>query len=55
MKKLIVLGVYKKLEAKGESAKKGMDQIGLWFRSISNHLYWCTASSHGHGEELKEK
>ena len=32
-----------------------MEQIGLWSRSISNHLYWCAASSHGNGEELKEK
>ena len=29
--------------------------MGMWAHSISNHLYWCAASSGGDGEELKTK
>lgn len=50
----VAKGVYKKLDQKGKSAKKGFDLISQWSRSISNHLYWCAASSES-GEELKEK
>ena len=40
----VVTGVSKKLHATGK--KKGCQKIALWARSISNHLYWCAASSH---------
>lgn len=26
-----------------------------WKQSILNHLYWCAASSHGDGEQVKAK
>ena len=39
----VVTGVYKKLLAAGK--KRGCEKVGLWARSISNHLYWCAASS----------
>ena len=38
-------GVHKKLNA--ASKKKGCQKVALWARSISNHLYWCAASSQG--------
>lgn len=48
-------GIYKKLELKGKSSKKGYQGIARWSRSISNHMYWCAASSNGNGEELVQK
>ncbi|CAG2238342.1 unnamed protein product [Mytilus edulis] len=50
-----VHGIYKKLELKGKSSKKGYQGIARWSRSISNHMYWCAASSNGNGEELVQK
>ena len=46
-------GVYKKLEAAGK--KKGCQKVKDWARSISNHMYWCAASSGGDGEFVQQK
>ena len=46
-------GVYKKLEAAGK--KKGCQKVKAWARSISNYMYWCSASSGGDGELVKKK
>ncbi|XP_052084466.1 uncharacterized protein LOC127721708 [Mytilus californianus] len=51
----VAKGIYKKLELKGKSLKKGYQGIARWSRSISNHMYWCAASSNGNGEELVQK
>ena len=40
----------KKVEA--ASKKKQCDILGRWSQSISNHLYYCAASSNGDGELL---
>ena len=45
--------MYKKLEAAGK--KKGCQKVKDWARSVSNHLYWCAASSGGDGELVKQK
>ena len=37
------------------SKKKGCELLIKWAQAISNHLYWCAASSKGNGEELKAK
>jgi solute carrier family 8 (sodium/calcium exchanger) len=52
-RKYVYLGVFKKLEASGK--KKKCKQVGDWARSVSNHLYWCAASSEGDGELVLEK
>jgi hypothetical protein len=44
-----ILGVYKKLEKIGKRKRKGFTIVGRWARSISNHIYWCAASSNGDG------
>lgn len=49
----VAKGVYKKLEAAGK--RKGCDVVGRWARSISNHMYWCAASSSGDGEVVQQK
>ena len=49
----LVVGVYKKLEAAGK--KKGCKKVKDWARSVSNHLYWCAASSNGDGELVQQK
>ncbi|KAL3885640.1 hypothetical protein ACJMK2_025690 [Sinanodonta woodiana] len=49
----VAKGVYKKLEAAGK--RKGCDVVGRWARSISNHMYWCAASSCGDGEGVQQK
>ncbi|XP_060085473.1 uncharacterized protein LOC132564874 [Ylistrum balloti] len=49
----VAKGVYKKLEALGKSKKYKM--AGEWARSISNHAYWCAASSGGNAELDKKK
>ena len=46
-------GIQKKLEKL--SKKRGCEAIGVWCRSISNHLYWAAASSKGDEEECKQK
>ncbi|XP_060085555.1 uncharacterized protein LOC132564967, partial [Ylistrum balloti] len=49
----VAKGVYKKLEALGKTKKYAL--VGQWARSISNHVYWCAASSHGDGELVRQK
>jgi len=49
----VAKGVFKKLETSGKK-KKGK-QVADWARSVSNHLYWCAASSDGDGEMVSEK
>lgn len=49
----VAKGIYKKLEAAGK--KKGCEKVKAWSRSVSNHLYWCVASSDGDGEMVKQK
>ncbi|KAL3882435.1 hypothetical protein ACJMK2_028774, partial [Sinanodonta woodiana] len=49
----VLHSVYKKLEAAGK--RKGCDVVGRWARSISNHMYWCAASSCGDGEVVQQK
>lgn len=49
----VAKGVYKKLENAGK--KKGCEKVKEWAHSVSNHLYWCAASSNGDGELVKEK
>ena len=46
-------GVYKKLESSGK--KKGCEKVKAWARSVSNHMYWCAASSGGDGELVQQK
>ncbi|XP_056014958.1 uncharacterized protein LOC130052852 [Ostrea edulis] len=43
--------VFKKLEASGKKCRK----VAYWARSVSNHLYWCAASSNENGELVLEK
>ena len=36
--------------------KKDYDEVGEWRQSISNHMYWCVASTpDGNGEVIQEK
>lgn len=49
------LGVYEKLEKIGNRKSKGFAIVGRWARSISNHIYWCAASSNGDGEMVQQK
>jgi len=46
-------GVYKKLVNAGK--RKGCKKTKAWARSVSNHLYWCAATSDGDGQLVKEK
>ena len=41
------------MEAIGK--KKGCEIVGRWARSISNHMYWCAATSDGDGEMVQQK
>ena len=45
--------MYKKLELAGK--KKGCEKVKAWSRSVSNHLYWCAASSDGDGDLVQQK
>ncbi|XP_033756770.1 uncharacterized protein LOC117339337 [Pecten maximus] len=49
----VAKGVYKKLEALGKTKKYAL--VGQWARSISNHVYWCAASSDGEEELVRQK
>ncbi|XP_046339478.2 uncharacterized protein LOC124120650 isoform X2 [Haliotis rufescens] len=49
----VAKGIYKKLQK--ISKKKGLEIISLWAHSISNHLYWCAATSKGNAEEVQAK
>ena len=36
--------------------KKDCEDVGQWHQSISNHMYWCAASTpDGNGEMMQEK
>ena len=50
---MCIVGVFKKLETSGK--KKKCKQVADWARSVSNHLYWCAASSDGDGKMVSEK
>jgi hypothetical protein len=50
---ILFSGIYKKLQA--ASKKKLCEIVGQWSHSISNHLYWCAASSDGNGELMLQK
>ena len=45
--------MYKKLLALAKKAGCGV--IKAWAKSISNHLYWCAASSHGDADLILQK
>ena len=45
--------IYRKLLALAKKA--GCGPIKEWAHSISNHLYWCAASSQGDGELVRQK
>ena len=45
--------VTKKLTKKANI--KGNDDLTHWIKSISNHLWWCSASCNKNAEELVEK
>ena len=47
------VGIYKKLVCAGR--RKGCEKIALWAKSISNHLYWCAASSDNNAELIVSK
>ncbi|XP_053389672.1 uncharacterized protein LOC128552654 [Mercenaria mercenaria] len=49
----VAKGIFKKLQAVGK--KKGCEKVQQWARSISNHLYWCAASSDGDEQLLTDK
>lgn len=49
----VAKGVYRKLHA--ISKKRLCDVVGEWSHSISNHLYWCAASSNGNGDLISQK
>ena len=42
----------KKIDA--VSKRKGCQMLADWSQSISNHMYYCAAESHGNGELLKQ-
>lgn len=47
----VLLGIGKKIEALGK--RKGCEDVGLWTKSIKNHIYWL-GSAGGKDEDLKE-
>ncbi|KAJ8316584.1 hypothetical protein KUTeg_005860 [Tegillarca granosa] len=49
----VAKGIYKKLEAAGK--RRSCKNLSDWARSISNHLYWCAASSEGDGDLVHDK
>lgn len=42
-------------EATRNIKKRSCDVVGEWSPSISNHLYWCAASSNGNGDLISQK
>ena len=47
-------GLCKKIDKLAK--KKDYDEVGEWCQSISNHMYWCAASTpDGNGEVIQEK
>ena len=53
MPMLSALGTEKKIVTAGK--KKGCEVLQKWSHSISNHMYWCAASSGGDGETMVQK
>lgn len=49
----VAKGVYRKLQA--ISKTRLCNVVGEWSHSISNHLYWCAASSNGNGDLISQK
>ena len=45
--------VVKKLTSKAQ--QKGCEELSPWIQSISNHLWWCTATCGGNVQLLREK
>lgn len=45
--------ITKKLAAKAKT--KDSSELGPWIQSISNHLWWCSATCNGNAGVLKEK
>jgi hypothetical protein len=45
VKAFMFAGIYKKLGEWG--CRKGYEDLDLWKQSVSNHLYWCAATSNG--------
>jgi hypothetical protein len=43
------------MKRKFKRKRKGFTIVGRWARSISNHIYWCAASSNGDGEMVQQK
>ena len=49
-----VLGLCKKIDKLAK--KKECEDVGEWWQSISNHMYWCAASTpDGNGQMMQEK
>ena len=47
-------GLCKKIDKLAK--KKDCEEVGEWRQSISNHMYWCAASTpDGNGQVIKEK
>jgi len=50
----LALGLCRKIDKL--AAKKDCHDIGVWRQSISNHMYWCAATTpDGDGELILEK
>ena len=47
------IGLRKKLEKLAK--KKDCEIVGLWIKSICNHLYWCAASTPDGNEHVIKK
>ena len=45
--------ITKKLSNKAKL--KGNENLALWIKSISNHLWWCSSTCNKNAEELLEK
>ena len=46
---------FRHIKDRGSSKEKVVRCSWKLEQSISNHLYWCAASSHGDGEQVKAK
>jgi hypothetical protein len=49
----VAKGVYKKVCELGK--KRGHETVLQWAQSISNHVYWCAATSNGDPELVRQK
>ena len=50
---ILKLGEYKIYEEINKY--KDCEVVGEWTKSITNHMYWCAASSDGNGEEMVKR